>query len=185
MFFAKDIAPVFVGVDSAFHLYPGIWLGQSIPSISNYSFLYAGGTTFNTPSGSTMNFRVNNASLASLTATAFSLVAGTHLASTGTIPTLTLGTNAASATITAGSTDAKGDCVVVATAAPTAATTLISVVYAAAFATAPEVLITAYGPNAASALLYVSARSTTGFTLVSVNAPAASGACSFGYMVLQ
>jgi len=108
-----------------------------------------------------------------------------HLILGGTIPTLTNGTNTASATITTGSTDAKGDCTVTTTAAPAAATTLISVVYSAAYATAPEVHITAYGASAASALLYVSARSTTGFTLTSVNAPPASAAVSFSYMVLQ
>ena len=115
----------------------------------------------------------------------FQVMPSGHLILGGTIPTLTNGTNAASATITAGSTDAKGDCVVTTTAAPTAATTLISVVYAAAYATAPEVLITAYGTNAASALLYVSARSTTGFTLTSVNAPPASSSVSIGYLVIQ
>ena len=108
-----------------------------------------------------------------------------HLILGGNTPTVSNGTNAASVTFAAGSTDAKGDCVATTTAAPTAATTLINVVFSAAYASAPEVFITPYGPNAASALLYVSARSTTGFTLTSVNAPAASGSVSFGYMVLQ
>ena len=42
-------------------IYPGVWLATTTPSVTNYSFLYAGGSIFNTPSATTMSFRVNNA----------------------------------------------------------------------------------------------------------------------------
>jgi hypothetical protein len=42
--------------------YPGIWIGQTTPTVNNYAFLGDGGgaTLFNTPTGTNMMFRVNN-----------------------------------------------------------------------------------------------------------------------------
>ncbi len=46
---------------------PGIWLGTSSPSYTNYAFLNDGADNiFNTPSGSSMRFRVNNSTKVSL-----------------------------------------------------------------------------------------------------------------------
>ena len=44
----------------AIGVYPGIWLSQSTPSLTNYAFLFASGTVFNTPSSNSIYFRVGN-----------------------------------------------------------------------------------------------------------------------------
>jgi hypothetical protein len=51
--------------------YAGVWMSQSAPTVSNYSFLYAAGSIFNTPTGTTMNFRVNNSTRLSLNTSYF------------------------------------------------------------------------------------------------------------------
>lgn len=47
--------------------YPGIWFGQTSPSITNYAFLADSSITlFNAPSGGQIRFRVNNADMMTL-----------------------------------------------------------------------------------------------------------------------
>jgi hypothetical protein len=51
--------------------YAGVWMAQASPSTTNYSFLYANGSLFNTPLNTTMAFRVNNTTKLSLSGTTF------------------------------------------------------------------------------------------------------------------
>ena len=44
----------------AIGVYPGIWMSQATPSLSNYAFLYASGAVFNTPAATSIFFRVAN-----------------------------------------------------------------------------------------------------------------------------
>jgi hypothetical protein len=44
----------------AIGVYPGIWMSQATPSLSNYAFLFASGAVFNTPAATSIFFRVAN-----------------------------------------------------------------------------------------------------------------------------
>ena len=59
---AANSASIKMGViNSSGSYYPGLWMSQTTPNTTNYTFLYVNGTIFNTPSGQPMYFRVGNA----------------------------------------------------------------------------------------------------------------------------
>lgn len=96
-----------------------------------------------------------------------------HLTASSTGATITLGTCTGGATITAGSNDVSGDITL------TTAVTSCAVVFAHAYATIPEVMLTA---GAITAFPYVTNRSTTGFT---INMSTAATGENVTYFVIQ
>lgn len=100
--------------------------------------------------------------------------------------TIAAGANASAATAAGnGANDTAGtvNATVVASGA-TAGGALLTVTFATAYAATPHVVVTPQGSQSASCQPYVSARSTTGFTISSVNAPVASASLQYDYAVI-
>lgn len=69
----------YIGLDSGFLSYAGLWLGSNVvtPSVANYAMLTDGSTTiFNAPGSQTMAFRINNVNAMTVGTTGGILVNG-------------------------------------------------------------------------------------------------------------
>lgn len=86
----------------------GIWIGQASPSSSNYSFLGNSGgtptTLFNTPTGGTLQFRVNNATFFAVNNTGVTINGGS-----GNLPTIPLSVRNASGSTVLATLDDSGN----------------------------------------------------------------------------
>ena len=108
-----------------------------------------------------------------------------HLIAGGTAPTAATGAAASAVSVSGTATDAKGVLTCTTTASPTAGQTLTTVTFSAAYAATPVVVISPSSAGAVSAGAYVSAVSTTSFTITEANAGPASGTVAVSYMVIQ
>ena len=140
------------------------------------------GLTIKAASGQTANLEQDTTSTGTIL---FARSATGHLISGGTAPTAAIGTAAASVTVSTTATDSKGLLTVTTAASPTAGQTLVVCTFANAYAAAPVVVISPSSAGAVSAGCYVSAVSTTGFTVTNANAGPVSAAETISYMVTQ
>jgi hypothetical protein len=124
----------------------------------------------------------------STTAALFRLDQYGHIVADGNgSPTLAVQTAAgtgATASVTSGGSDTSGQITVTAGTSP-ASGALVNVTFANAYAVSPRsIQLTSSSGAAASGQAYISAKSTTGFTISLVNAPAASASLSWYYTVV-
>lgn len=125
-----------------------------------------------------------------ITATAGNVTSGKHLLSTGTAPTAAAGANNGTSppapVVAASATDARGN-ITFGSGGSAAAGAQVGVTFATAYGAAPIVVVNPHNDATQQLGLYVSATSTTGFTLSSHGAPTASQGnttYSFDYLVL-
>jgi len=130
------------------------------------------------------------ATAGNLTATVGNVTAGKHILSTGTAPTAAAGANNGTTppapVVAASATDARGN-ITFGSGGSAAAGAQVGVTFANAYAAAPVVMVVPRNDGTQQLGLYVSATSTTGFTLSTHGAPTASQAnttYSFDYVAI-
>lgn len=122
------------------------------------------------------------------TATLFRLDQYGHIVADGngspTVAAQAAAGTGATASVTAGGSDTSGQVTVTAGTSPTSGA-MVNVTFANAYAASPRsIQLQPSSGAAASGLAYISAKSTTGFTISVVNAPAASASLSWYYTVV-
>ena len=103
----------------------------------------------------------------------------------GAKPTIAGGANATTANVSITGTGFSGKLVITTNSTTTAGATICSCTYATTLTGVAHVYVEPLTAPSASCLAYVSSESTTGFTIMTANAPAVSTALSYNWFVVQ